>query len=317
VTGVREENAAYPHEAGPADFPGEQQYKKGPDETGAWLAERFEEHRSRLRAVAYRMLGSFDEADDAVQEAWIRFSAAGADEVVNLGGWLTTIVTRTCLNALRARAARPETLAGARVPDPVLSPADGPTPEQEALLADSVGLALLVVLDTLTPAERVAFVLHDVFDVPFGEIAPMLGRTPDAARQLASRARHRVRLAGAHEPDGAVAAQRAVIDAFFAAARAGDLATLVELLDPEVVLRTDGFVAGPAVLRGAAAVSSAAVGGANPHAEFHPVVINGAAGLLITLRGRPAALMAFTVVGGRITAIDGITDPRRVRRLVS
>ena len=317
MTGVREENAAYPHEAGPADFPGEQQYKKSPDETGAWLAERFEEHRSRLRAVAYRMLGSFDEADDALQEAWIRFSAAGADEVVNFGGWLTTIVTRTCLNALRARAARPETLAGARVPDPVLSPADGPTPEQEALLADSVGLALLVVLDTLTPAERVAFVLHDVFDVPFGEIAPMLERTPDAARQLASRARHRVRLAGVHEPDGAVAAQRAVIDAFFVAARAGDLATLVELLDPEVVLRTDGFVAGSAVLRGAAAVSSAAVGGANPHAEFHPVVINGAAGVLITMRGRPAALMAFTVVGGRITAIDGITDPRRVRRLVS
>ena len=287
------------------------------EETGAWLAERFEEHRSRLRAVAYRMLGSLDEADDALQEAWIRFSSAGADEVVNLGGWLTTIVTRTCLNALRARAARPETLAGARVPDPVLSPADGPTPEQEALLADSVGLALLVVLDTLTPAERVAFVLHDVFDVPFGEIAPMLERTPDAARQLASRARHRVRLAGVHEPDGAVAAQRAVIDAFFVAARAGDLATLVELLDPEVVLRTDGFVAGSAVLRGAAAVSSAAVGGANPHAEFHPVVINGAAGVLITMRGRPAALMAFTVVGGRITAIDGITDPRRVRRLVS
>jgi RNA polymerase sigma factor (sigma-70 family) len=316
VTGVREENSAYPHEAGSADFPGEQQDKKSPAETGTRLAERFEEHRSRLRAVAYRMLGSLDEADDAVQEAWIRFSAAGADEVVNLGGWLTTIVTRTCLNALRARAARPETLAGARVPDPVLSPADGPTPEQEALLADSVGLALLVVLDTLTPAERVAFVLHDVFDVPFGEIAPMLGRTPDAARQLASRARHRVRLAGAHEPDGAVAAQRAVIDAFFAAARAGDLAKLVELLDPEVVLRTDGFVAGSAVLRGAAAVSGAAVGGANPNAEFHPVVINGAAGVLITMRGRPAALMAFTVVGGRITAVDGITDPRRVRRLV-
>ena len=151
---------------------------------GGWLAERFEEHRARLRAVAYRMLGSLDEADDAVQEAWVRFSAAGADEVVNLGGWLTTIVSRVCLNALRARAARPETLAGARVPDPVLSPADGPTPEQEALLADSVGLALLVVLDTLTPAERVAFVLHDVFDFPFGEIAPMLDRTP-RSRQAA------------------------------------------------------------------------------------------------------------------------------------
>ena len=287
------------------------------EEAAARLAERFEEHRARLRGVAYRMLGSLDEADDSVQEAWMRFSAAGADDVANLGGWLTTIVTRVCLNALRARAARPESLAGSRVPDPVLSPADGPTPEQEALLADSVGLALLVVLDTLTPAERIAFVLHDVFDFPFGEIAPMLDRTPEAARQLASRARHRVKAAGAREPDGTVAAQQAVVNAFFAAARGGDLAGLVELLDPEVVLRTDGFVAGSAVLRGAAAVSAAAVGGANPHAEFHPVVINGAAGVLITMRVRPGARMAFTVVAGRITAIDGITDPRRVRRLVS
>ncbi len=293
----------------------EEQGVRGEQPAGGWLAERFEENRPRLRAVAYRMLGSLEEADDAVQEAWVRCSAAGADEVVNLGGWLTTIVTRVCLNALRARAARPETLAGARVPDPVLSPADGPTPEQEALLADSVGLALLVVLDALTPAERVAFVLHDVFDVPFGEIAPMLDRTPDAARQLASRARHRVRAAGAHAPDAGIVAQRAVIDAFFAAARAGDLAALVELLDPDVVLRTDGFAAGPAVLRGAAAVSSAA-SGASPHAELHHVLINGAAGVLITLRGRPAALMAFTVVGGRIVAVDGITDPHRVRRLV-
>ena len=283
----------------------------------AWLAERFEEHRRRLRAVAYRMLGTLDEADDAVQEAWVRFSAAGADEVVNLGGWLTTIVTRVCLNVLRSRAARPEALAGPHVPDPVLSPADGPTPEQEALLADSVGLALLVVLDTLSPAERVAFVLHDVFDVPFGEIAPVLDRTPEAARQLASRARHRVKAAGAREPDGAVAAQRAVIDAFFGAARAGDLATLVQLLDPDVVLRTDGFVAGAATLRGAEAVSSAALGGADPRAEFEPVLVNGAAGVLITLRGRPAAVMAFTVIDGRITAIDGITDPKRVRRLIA
>jgi hypothetical protein len=199
----------------------------------------------------------------------------------------------------------------------VLSPADGPTPEQEALLADSVGLALLVVLDTLTPAERVAFVLHDVFDVPFAEIAPMLGRTPEAARQLASRARHRVRAAGPRSPEGTVAAQRAVIDAFFAAARAGDLATLAVLLDPDVVLRTDGFAATPTVIRGAAAVSGAVLDGASPHAELHPVLVNGAAGVLITLRGRPAALMAFTVAGGRITAVDGITDPRRLRRLVS
>jgi RNA polymerase sigma factor (sigma-70 family) len=292
VTGVREEEAA------------------------ARLAERFEEQRARLRGVAYRMLGSLEEADDSVQEAWMRFSAAGADDVANLGGWLTTIVTRVCLNALRARAARPESLAGSRVPDPVLSPADGPTPEQEALLADSVGLALLVVLDTLTPAERVAFVLHDVFDFPFGEIAPMLDRTPEAARQLASRARHRVRAAGAHEPEGTVASQQAVVNAFFAAARAGDMATLVELLDPEVVLRTDGFAGTPTVLHGAATVSAATLAGASPHAEFRPVIVNGAAGMLVTLRGRPAALMAFTVVGGRIAAVDGITDPHRLRRLV-
>jgi RNA polymerase sigma-70 factor (ECF subfamily) len=318
VTGVREEaNPFYPDDAGTSGLQDQGRDEEGSPRTTAWLAERFEEHRGRLRAVAYRMLGSLDEADDAVQEAWIRFGAAGADEVVNLGGWLTTIVSRVCLNTLRARAARPETLFGAWVPDPVLSPADGPTPEQEALLADSVGFALLVVLEKLTPAERVAFVLHDVFDFPFGEIAPMLDRTPEAARQLASRARHRVRAAGTREPDGAVAAQQAVVDAFFAAARVGDLGTLVELLDPDVVLRTDGFAAAPTVLRGADAVSSAVLSGASPHAEFRPVLVNGAAGMLITLRGRPAALMAFTVVGGRITAVDGITDPRRVRRLVS
>lgn len=313
MTSVREDLGPFHPDDADAPGPGDQ----GRDAETAWLAERFEEHRARLRAVAYRMLGSLDEADDAVQEAWVRFSAAGADGVVNLGGWLTTIVSRVCLNTLRARAARPETLAGPRVPDPVLSPADGPTPEQEALLADSVGLALLVVLDTLTPAERVAFVLHDVFDVPFGEIAPMLDRTPEAARQLASRARHRVRAAGTREPDGPVAAQQAVVDAFFAAARAGDLGTLVELLDPDVVLRTDGFVATPAVLHGADAVSGAALGGANPRAEFRPVLVNGAAGMLITMRGRPVGLMAFTIVDGRITAIDGITDPYRLRSLVS
>jgi RNA polymerase sigma-70 factor, ECF subfamily len=285
-------------------------------EADAWLAERFQEQRGRLRAVAYRMLGSLEEAEDAVQEAWVRCSAAGADDVVNLGGWLTTIVSRVCLNALRARAARPETLAAPRMPDPVLSPADGPTPEQEALLADSVGLALLVVLDTLPPAERVAFVLHDVFDVPFGEIGPMLGRSTDATRQLASRARRRVREAGATETDSAIAAQRAVVDAFFAAARAGDLTTLVGLLDPEVVVRTDGFVAGSAVLRGAAVVANAAIGSASPLAEFNPVLVNGAAGILITLNGRPAAVMAFTISNGRIAAVDGITDPHRVRKLV-
>jgi RNA polymerase sigma-70 factor (ECF subfamily) len=313
VTGVRDDvNPFHPEDLGAVGLD-----DQGRDAETAWLAERFEEHRGRLRAVAYRMLGSLDEADDAVQEAWVRFSAAGADGVVNLGGWLTTIVSRVCLNTLRARASRPETLAGGWIPDPVLSPADGPTPEQEVLLADSVGLALLVVLDTLSPAERVAFVLHDVFDFPFGEIAPMLDRTPEAARQLASRARHRVRAAGTREPDGAVAAQQAVVDAFFAAARAGDLSTLIGLLDPDVVLRTDGFAATPTVLRGAEAVSGAAMGGANARAEFRPLLVNGAAGVLITMRGRPAALMAFTIADGKITAIDGITDPRRVRRLVS
>ena len=291
--------------------------RSGPgNEPDASLAERFQQQRGRLRAVAYRMLGSLEEADDAVQEAWIRCSAAGTDDVANLGGWLTTIVSRVCLNTLRARAARPETLTGPRIPDPVLSPADGPTPEQEALLADSVGLALLVVLDTLGPAERVAFVLHDVFDVPFAEIGPMLGRSDDATRQLASRARRRVRAAGATEPDGAVAAQRAVVDAFFAAARAGDLGTLVGLLDPEVVLRTDGFIGGPAVLRGATIVANAAVSGANPLAEFHPILVNGAVGILVTRKGRPAAVMAFTIINGRIAAVDGITDPHRVRKLV-
>ena len=282
----------------------------------AWLAEQFQQQRGRLRAVAYRMLGSLEEADDAVQDAWVRCSAGGADDVVNLSGWLTTIVSRVCLNTLRARAARPETLAGPRVPDPVLSPAEGPTPEQEALLADSVGLALLVVLDTLAPGERVAFVLHDVFDVPFAEIGAMLDRSADATRQLASRARRRVREAGATEPDGSIAAQRAVVDAFFAAARAGDLTTLVGLLDPEVVLRTDGFIGGPAVLHGATTVANAAVSGANPLAEFQPVLVNGAVGILVTLKGRPAAVMAFTVINGRIAAVDGITDPHRVGKLV-
>ena len=299
--------------AGTGTEPG---WEHGDGKPRDWLAEPFEQQRGRLRAIAYRMLGSLEEDDDAVQEAWIRCSGADAAAVQNPAGWLTTIVTRVCLNLLRARAARPVMLAGAWIPDPVLSPADGPTPEQEALLAESVGLALLVVLDTLTPAERVAFVLHDVFDMPFGEIGPMLSRSTEAARQLASRARHRVRAAGPHAPDAGLGAQRAVIDAFFTAARAGDLAALVELLDPDVVLRTDGFGGGPGVLRGADQVARASAAGASPHAQLHPLVINGVAGLLITLRGRPAALMAFTVVGGRITAVDGITDPHRVRRLV-
>jgi RNA polymerase sigma factor (sigma-70 family) len=284
---------------------------------GAWLAERFEEHRGHLRAVAYRMLGSLPEADDAVQEAWVRFSNAGADGVENLGGWLTTIVARICLNVLRARAARPEEPAGVHVPDPVISRGDTPDPENEALLAESVGLALLVVLDTLAPAERLAFVLHDVFDVPFEEIASMVGRSEAAARQLASRARRRIQAAGAPVPDTSLAAQWAVVEAFFAAARGGEFGRLVALLDPDVVLRSDGGPAHPkasAVVRGAAAVARRARVGAIPEAELRRVLVNGAPGAVVVLRGRPVLLMAFTVAGGRITEIDGISDPDRLSR---
>jgi RNA polymerase sigma factor (sigma-70 family) len=281
------------------------------------LAERFEGHRGHLRAVAYRILGSLPEADDAVQETWVRFAAAGADGVQNLRGWLTTIVTRVCLNGLRARAARPEQLAGVHVPDPFVSlPGDAPDPEREALLADSVGLALFVVLDTLTPTERVAFILHDVFDVPFAVIGDIVGRSEAAARQLASRARGQVRQAGPVSPDVRLHAQRAVVDAFFTAARAGDFDRLVELLDPDVVIRSDGGSARPSVvMRGAAEIARATIATASPLADFTPVVVNGVAGVLITVKGRPVSLIAFTVTGGRITAVDGITDVARLAEL--
>jgi RNA polymerase sigma factor (sigma-70 family) len=281
------------------------------------LAERFEGHRGHLRAVAYRILGSLPEADDAVQETWVRFAAAGADGVENLRGWLTTIVTRVCLNVLRARAARPEQLAGVHVPDPFVSlPGDAPDPERAALLADSVGLALFVVLDTLTPTERVAFILHDVFDVPFAVIGDIVGRSEAAARQLASRARRQVRQAGPVSPDVSLHAQRAVVDAFFTAARAGDFDRLVELLDPDVVIRSDGGSARPSVvMRGAAEIARATIATASPLADFTPVVVNGGAGVLITVKGRPVSLIAFTVTGGRITAVDGITDVARLAGL--
>ncbi len=286
---------------------------------GQLLAGRFEEHRGHLRAVAYRILGSLPEAEDTVQEAWLRFAAAGADDVENLKGWLTTIVTRVCLNVLRARAARPEQPAGVHVPDPVVSlPGDAPDPEQEALLADSVGLAMFVVLDTLAPAERIAFVLHDVFDVPFAVIGDMVGRSEAAARQLASRARRQLRATGPTSPDVGLHAQRTVVDAFFAAARAGDFDRLVELLDPEVVIRADGGPARPGasvVMRGAAQIARATIETASPLADFTPVVVNGVAGMLITVKGRPVSLIAITVTGGRITAIDGITDLARLAEL--
>jgi RNA polymerase sigma-70 factor (ECF subfamily) len=283
-----------------------------------WLAEGFEQNRTRLRAVAYRMLGSFAEADDAVQEAWLRLSRSDASGVENLGGWLTTIVARVCLNVLRSRNTRREEPVGVHVPDPVISRADGTSPEDEALLADSVGLALHVVLETLTPAERLAFVLHDMFDLPFDEIAPMVGRSPAAARQLASRARRRVRGADVHASDPDIARQREVVDAFFAAAHRGDFDALVAVLDPDVVLRSDGGTAHPevsVVLHGASAVAGQALTLAQPSILKRPALVNGVAGVVVTMGGRPVAVMGFTVSRGKIVEIDAIIDPERLLRL--
>jgi RNA polymerase sigma-70 factor (ECF subfamily) len=283
-----------------------------------WLADRFEEQRAHLRAVAYRMLGSLTEADDAVQESWLRLSRAGASEVENLGGWLTTIVARVCLNMLRSRNRRREESLGVHIPDPVISPESELQPEAEALLADSVGLALLVVLDTLSPAERLAFVLHDMFELPFEEIAPMVGRTAAAARQLASRARRRVKGAERVAPDPDLARQREVVDAFFLAARGGDFDALVALLDPDVVLRAD-FGARRAgaskVFHGAAAVARQAR--AIPTAVVRPALVNGVAGVVITVGGRPFAVMGFIVAEGKIVEIDAIADPERVTQLAA
>jgi RNA polymerase sigma factor (sigma-70 family) len=290
-----------------------------------WLADRFEEHRGHLRAVAYRMLGSLAEADDAVQDTWLRMSRAGTDEVENLRGWLTTITARVCLNMLRSRKVRRETPFEAHVPDPVITTGGPRQPEEEALLADSVGLALQVVLDTLTPAERLAFVLHDMFDLPFEEIAPMVGRTPTAARQLASRARRRVKGAEAPVPDPDVARQREVVDAFFAAARGGDFDALVAVLDPGVVLRIDAGDARPAAsvaIRGADAVAQQALTGLTSAlravgVRVYPALVNGAAGVIVTVRGRPFTVMGFTIVNGKIAEIDAIGDPERVRTLTA
>ena len=283
-----------------------------------WLAEGFEQNRTRLRAVAYRMLGSLAEADDAVQEAWLRLSRSDASGVDNLGAWLTTIVARVCLNVLRSRKARREEPMGVHVPDPVISRAGGTSPEDEALLADSVGLALQVVLETLTPAERLAFILHDMFDLPFDEIAPMVGRSPATARQLASRARRRVRGADVRAPDPDVARQREVVDAFFAAAHEGDLDALVAVLDPDVVLRSDGGAAHPqlsAVLRGPAAIAKRTLMIADPSAPKRPALVNGAAGVVVMLGGQPFAVIGFTVSRGKIVEIDAIADPDRLGRL--
>jgi RNA polymerase sigma factor (sigma-70 family) len=289
------------------------------DET-QWLADRFEEHRAHLRSVAYRMLGSLTEADDAVQDTWLRLSRAGAGEVENLRGWLTTIVARVCLNMLRSRNTRREESLGVHIPDPVISPEGTLQPEEEAVLADSVGLALLVVLDTLSPAERLAFVLHDMFELPFEEIAAMVGRSPAAARQLASRARRRVKGAEPPAPDPDLARQREVVDAFFLAARGGDFDALVALLDPEVVLRADFGARRPAasrVVHGAAAVARQALMGALPAAHLRPALVNGAAGAVVTVHGRPFAVLGFTVAEGKIVEIDAIADPERVRRIAA
>lgn len=282
-----------------------------------WLAERFEEQRTRLRAVAYRMLGSLPEAEDAVQDAWIRTSRAGVAGVDNLEGWLTTVVVRVCLNMLESRAVRREESAGLHGAGPILAEDDAPGPEDEALLADSVGLALNVVLRALAPAERVAFVLHDLFGVAFDEIGPMVGRSPVAARQLASRARRRVQ-ERATTPDVEVSAQREVVDAFFAAARRGQFAELMTLLDPDVVLYADPVAPGPGacvLVRGAHVVAKRALMFARPEARVLPVLLNGAAGVVIMVAGRPISVMGFTVVGGRIVEIDAIADPQRLARL--
>ena len=283
----------------------------------AWLAERFEANRSHLRGVAYRMLGSVTDADDAVQEAWIRLSRTDTTDVENLRAWLTTVVARVCLNMLRSRRARREAPLETRLPDPILGPEEGMNPEQEALLGDSVGLAMLVVLDSLTPAERVAFVLHDVFAVPFDEIAQIVGRTPPAARQLASRARRRVQ--GAPVPDVGLDGQWAVVDAFLAAARAGDFERLLAILDPDVVLRSDGGAARPqmiSLIRGSQAVAEGAMTFRRFAETATRTLVNGVpGGVAWTPDGRPFAVLAMTVNGGRIVAIDVLADPERLRQL--
>jgi RNA polymerase sigma factor (sigma-70 family) len=281
------------------------------------LADRFEANRTHLQAVAYRMLGSVSEADDAVQESWLRLSRAGTDDVENLRAWLTTVVARVCLDMLRSRKSRREEPLGPHLPEPIVRRDDGVDPEHEALLAASVGHALLVVLETLGPAERLAFVLHDMFAIPFDEIAPIVGRSPAAARQLASRARRRVRGA-APIPDVDLARQRQVVDAFLAAARGGDFGALVALLDPEIVLRVDAGAAPERPsreVRGAPAVAEQLLTFARFARFARPAVVNGIAGVVVAPRGRPVAVAAFTVARGRIVEIDVLADAARLSEL--
>jgi RNA polymerase sigma factor (sigma-70 family) len=282
-----------------------------------FLAQHFEEHRTRLRAVAYRMLGSLSEADDAVQETWLRLSRIDADEVENLGGWLTTVVARVSLNMLRSRRSRREEPIEVRMPEPIVDRADGTDPEHEALLADSVGLALLVVLESLNPAERLAFVLHDMFAVPFDEIAPIVDRSPDAARQLASRARRRVHGETAI-PDADIDTQREVLNAFLAAAREGDFEALLEVLDPDVVLRADGgavSIGASRVVRGAANVAGQALAFSRLDVEVRQALVNGAVGTVTLRGGRPFAIAGFTIRNRRIVEMDVLADPERLSQL--
>lgn len=282
----------------------------------AWLQERFEENRTKLRAVAFRMLGSTADADDALQDAWLRVSRADTSSVDNIGAWLTTVVSRVCLNQLRSRKQRRETPI-VHVPDPIVSPESGVDPEESALMADGVGLALLVVLESLSPAERLAFVLHDMFGVGFQDIAELLERSPDAARQLASRARRRVR-GQAPTPDADMTRQREVVDAFFAASRDGDFDALVSLLHPDVMLRSDGGTKRPQLtklLQGTQQVLEQARGGAHFAPFVHPVLVNGTPGAIVAPRGKVQVVMAFTVTDGRIVAIDVLADPERLREM--
>jgi RNA polymerase sigma-70 factor (ECF subfamily) len=279
-----------------------------------WLAEQFEANRSHLRAVAYRMLGSLNEADDAVQESWLHLSRSDTSDVKNLGGWLTTVVARICLDMLRSRNSRREESLEASVPEPVTNREGGIDPEQEALLGDSVGLALLVVLDTLNPAERLAFVLHDIFAVPFDEIAPIVGRSETATRQLASRARRRVQGAET-DPDADLTRQREVVDAFLAASRGGDFGALLTMLDPDVVYRADhaAVLAGASrEVRGAEAVAGQFAGRAR---TAQLAFVNGSAGAVWAPGGRPRVVFNFTIADGKIVAIDLLADPERLREL--
>jgi len=282
-----------------------------------WLAARFEDERSQLRRIAYRMLGTIDEADDAVQEAWLRLSRTDESSVRNLGAWLTTVVSRVCLDMLRARRSRREEFVGSWMPEPIVTLGEHPNPEDEALIAEGVGLALYVVLETLSPAERLAFVLHDMFAIPFDEVAAISGRTPDAARQLASRARRRVQGARA-EPDVELAEQQRIVDASFAAAREGNFDALVELLDPEVTLRVDAgpgspLAHEPLVGRDAVLAEARRFHALTPYGR--PAIVKGVAGAVVGRPGRPFAVVAVTVANGKISALDFVVDPAKLARV--